>query len=85
LPTIASAVGGNAEIVRDGITGLLAPAQDSESLANALLRLLMDTELAKRLAKDSQRYVIENFSFERLVREVDDLYTGLLRRKGATN
>lgn len=82
LPTVATAVGGNAEIVRDGITGLLVPAQDSRALAEALLRLLKDTELAKRLAKNGRQYVIDNFSFERLVREVDDMYTELLLRKG---
>ncbi len=85
LPTVATAVGGNAEIVRDGVTGLLVPAQDSQALANALSRLLRDPELAKRLAKDGQQYVIDNFSFERLVREVDGMYSELLRGKGAKN
>ena len=85
LPVVASAVGGNAEIVRDGVTGLLVPAQDSAALANALLKLLRDPSLAQRLAKGSHEFVIKNFSFERLVREVDEMYTDLLRRKGVTN
>jgi len=82
LPTIASAVGGNAEIVRDGVTGLLVPAQNSEALAEALLKLLADPSLANRLAKNGHDFVAENFSFERLVRGVDELYSELLRPKG---
>jgi glycosyltransferase involved in cell wall biosynthesis len=82
LPTIASAVGGNAEIVRDGATGLLVPPQNSEALADAILRLLREPDLARKIAKDSQQYVLENFSFARLVREVDEMYTELLQAKG---
>ena len=85
LPTVATAVGGNAEIVRDGVTGLLVPAQDSQALAEALMRLLKDPELAKRLGSVGRQYVIDHFSFERLVREVDSMYTELLRQKGVNN
>lgn len=82
LPTIASRVGGNAELVEDGVTGLLVPPQDSAALANALLRLLRDPQLLQQIASGGRRLVSEGFSFERLVRETDALYTELLRRKG---
>jgi glycosyltransferase involved in cell wall biosynthesis len=85
LPTVATAVGGNAEIVRDGVTGLLVPPQNSDALAIAMLRLLKDPDLARKIAKDSHQYVIENFSFGRLVREIDELYSELLQRKGVKN
>jgi glycosyltransferase involved in cell wall biosynthesis len=68
--------------VQDGVTGLLVPPQDSGALANALLRLLRDPQLLQQIASAGRRLVSEGFSFERLVRETDELYTELLRRKG---
>jgi glycosyltransferase involved in cell wall biosynthesis len=85
LPTIATRVGGNAELIEDGVTGLLVPAENSEALAAALRRLLRDPELAQRLAASGQKIAVENYSFERLIREVDMLYTELLDRRGRKN
>jgi glycosyltransferase involved in cell wall biosynthesis len=85
LPTIASRVGGNAELIEDGVTGLLFPTENSEALAAALLRLLGDPELAQRMAGSGQKIAVENYSFERLIREVDMLYTELLDRHRRKN
>ena len=81
LPTIASSVGGNVEAIEDGVTGLLIPAESPEALANGLIRVLGDSQLASRLAANGRKFVREKFSFESLIRNVDDLYTELLRGK----
>jgi glycosyltransferase involved in cell wall biosynthesis len=85
LPTIASRVGGNAELVQDGVTGLLVPPEDSAAIAGAVLRLLRDPELSQKMAEHGKKVAVENYSFERLIREVDALYTELLRRRGRNN
>jgi glycosyltransferase involved in cell wall biosynthesis len=82
LPVIVSRVGGNVELVEDGITGLLVPPEDSAALSAALLRLLRDRAMARRLAQAGHKHTVRNFSFERLVSDVDALYAELLRRKG---
>jgi L-malate glycosyltransferase len=82
LPTIATNVGGSAEIIRNGVTGLLVPTQDSDALGQAILRLLRDPCLMRVLAENGQRYVRENFSFDRLIEQVDGLYTELLESRG---
>jgi glycosyltransferase involved in cell wall biosynthesis len=79
LPVVASALGGNLEIIQDGTTGLLVPPQDSHALAAALIRLLSDNDLAARIAKAGREYVEQNFSFGRLVADMDQLYARLLR------
>jgi glycosyltransferase involved in cell wall biosynthesis len=84
LPTIASRVGGNPELVQDGVSGLLV-SPDSEALGTALLKLLRDPELMRRFGERGREFVVQNFSFERLVREVDDLYIGLLREHGGNH
>jgi len=78
LPVVATALGGNIEIIQDGATGLLVPAQDPQSLAGALIKLLSDEDLAARIAGDGCDYVKQNFSFERLVADMDALYAKLL-------
>ena len=52
VPIIASAVGGNPEIVQDGVTGLLVPPADGPALQEGLARLLGDRRLRDRLAEE---------------------------------
>jgi glycosyltransferase involved in cell wall biosynthesis len=78
LPVIASRVGGNAELVQDGVTGLLVPSEDSSALAAALIKLLRDPVLARQTAENGHEFVVQNFSFERLVYAIDALYSELL-------
>ncbi len=82
LPTIVSRVGGNAELVSDGVTGLVVPPGDTPALAAALLKLLHDPGLARQMAENGHEFAVREFSFDRLVREVDALYSELLQRSG---
>ena len=78
LPVVATALGGNLEVVQDGVTGLLITPSEPEVLTRALMRLLGDPVLAATIAKAGQEHVRNNFSFERLVLEVGKLYRNLL-------
>jgi L-malate glycosyltransferase len=82
LPVVASALGGNLEVIEDGLTGLLVPPQDAGALAAALLRLLEDEELAKLLAHAGREQVTSRFSFDRLVAETENLYLQQLQAAG---
>ena len=86
LPTIASRVGGNVEIVQDGKTGLLVPSNDSAALAEAILRLLRDPGLSAELGNSGRAHVAAEFSFQRLIEKTDQMYTELLQaREGETS
>jgi glycosyltransferase involved in cell wall biosynthesis len=82
LPVVASAVGGNLEVIADGATGLLVPAGNPAALREALLRLLADEVVALRLARNGRELAEQRFSFDRLTREVGALYEELLQAKG---
>ena len=82
LPTIATRVGGNMEIIRDGETGLLVPPEDASALSAAILRLLREQGLAAALARNGQSFVATNFSFQRMIERADQLYTELLHSRG---
>lgn len=79
-PVVATAVGGVGELVIDGETGLLVPAQDPEAFADACCRLLDDPALARRLGERGREHSLSHFSSERLIRDIDNLYTELLRQ-----
>ena len=79
LPVVATALGGNLEVIQDGVSGVLIPPHDSVALAAVLVRLLDDPDLASRLAKAGYEHVTSSFSFDRLVAETDQLYTRLLQ------
>lgn len=71
MPTIATAVGGLPEIVRDMNTGLLVPAEASEAMAQACLRLIDDPEFAVRLGAQAHGEVLTKYAPETIAREME--------------
>jgi colanic acid/amylovoran biosynthesis glycosyltransferase len=61
LPIISTPVGGVAELVQQGVTGLLVPQDDPAALASALLRLLSNDDLRVDLAKSMKRHLRQEF------------------------
>src|SRR6185436_3742556 len=49
VPVVATRVGGNCEIVADGVSGLLVPVSDPPSLSEAICRLLANPQLGVRM------------------------------------
>lgn len=77
VPVVATDVGGIAEVVEDGASGLLVPSGDHIALANALLRVVDEPGLGARLARDAGGRVAE-FDVGEMAARLDDLYAGLL-------
>jgi glycosyltransferase involved in cell wall biosynthesis len=77
-PVVASDVMAIPEIVLDGVTGLLAPPNDPEKLASALLRLIINSNLRLDLGKAGQRRVETQFTVERMVRQTVEVYEEVL-------
>ena len=80
-PTVATRVGGTPEAVVDGVTGILVPPGDSAALADAIVHLLKNPQLAARLGCAARARIADHFSVRRMVRATEDLYTDLLERK----
>ena len=79
-PVVASRVGGVPEAVVDGVTGLLVPPGDAQSLASACAALLRDPGRASQMGRAGIERARAEFGIERLVREIEDLYRELLFR-----
>ena len=82
---VATAVDGTSEVVLHEETGLTVPAGESGPLAEAILRLLRDRELCRKLARRGCRLVTERFSRERQVRQTEDLYIRAMARTSASS
>ena len=78
-PVVATDVGGTAEAVVDGETGLLVPPRDPPALAAAIRRLLDDPEAARRMGEAGRRRVEERFSAEAMSRRVLEIYDEVAR------
>jgi len=73
-PVIVTDVGGISEVVRDGITGLVVPAQDTGSLANAIVRFYtkkMEPRLTRNVKKEKNHY-----SWNAMVRAIEVFLQG---------
>jgi glycosyltransferase involved in cell wall biosynthesis len=82
IPVVATRVGGNPEVVEDGVSGLLVPPRDSAALAAATGRLLEDPDLALRLGQAGMRRVAALFSIDGSVHQTERLYQRLVETKG---
>jgi glycosyltransferase involved in cell wall biosynthesis len=78
LPTVATEVGGNPEIIQNRVHGLLVPKDDPAALADAISVLVNNPTFAAQLGSAGRERVRNSFGLERLARNVDALYTQLL-------
>lgn len=80
-PVVATAVGGNPELVVDGETGLLVPPHDPPAMAAAIMKLLRDTELCRQMGWLGRQRVEEKFSLEVMVQNYANVYLEAFRRR----
>ncbi len=79
LPVIATAVGGNPEIVLPEKTGYLVPASNPQALAEAIVTLCRQQPAWFRMGCEGRDRVVQNFDVSRMVRDYEQLY-GELRK-----
>ncbi len=77
-PIVATAVGSIPELIIDGETGFLVPAQDSNMLADRITILLRDPELSLRFGSAARARVIQDFSMEKMVKRYESLFLEVL-------
>ncbi|HEV7666006.1 MAG TPA: glycosyltransferase family 4 protein [Chloroflexota bacterium] len=81
-PVVSTAVGGVAEVVLDGETGLLVPPGDPAAFAESLVKLLNERHLAERLGLAGRQHVYPRYDSSRLVDDVRHLYLRELAARG---
>ena len=75
-PTVAFA--GSAKTLENGRTGLVVEDEDTTAMAEAILRLLQDPSLARRLGDNARQKVMLDYTWETMARRVESLYSQLI-------
>ncbi len=79
LPLVATDVGGNREIVQEGVNGFLVASGDTAGLTNALNRLRNDPSLRIRMGQQAQEIVARQYAADAMLDRYEALYQELLR------
>jgi glycosyltransferase involved in cell wall biosynthesis len=78
LPVVCTNVGGIAAMVREGESGFLVPPDDPRALAAALIRVLRDPVLRRRMGEESLRLFHERYHASAMAERVENVYRSLL-------
>jgi len=78
-PVVAARAGGIVEIVEDGITGILVPPRDPETMARAITELLEDREKARKMGVAGRRRAERLFGIEKNIEKTGELYEKVLK------
>jgi len=82
-PAIATRVGGVAELITDGVDGLLFPVGDVEAMTAASVALLTNPERHKAMRKAARKTAQDRFCSTRILPRYVEFYESLIARAGA--
>ncbi len=76
VPVIGTNAGGTRELIEDGVTGLLYEYEDAGGLAGGLSKLLQDSALPEKLAKNARERVAQEFTYQRQCQLLEEALAG---------
>lgn len=79
---VATRIGGIPEVVDDNVTGMLVEPENPRALAAAVIKLLKNEKLRKSMGEAGRKLVEREYSTERMVERMHDLYNRLVRGVG---
>ena len=79
VPVVATRVGGVPEMIEDGISGILVPPQNPEALAEAIIKIYKNPNLASIMAKNARARFEKYFTANTMARQYEKVYEELLK------
>jgi glycosyltransferase involved in cell wall biosynthesis len=83
LPCVATRVSGSEDAINDGVNGLLVEPEQPAEMAQALRRIIEDTDLAQRLGREARTTVVHKYQLTTVVDQCLELYRFLLKGEGS--
>ena len=83
VPAVGFDLDGTPEVIRDGVTGRICPAGDTQAVASTVIGLLQDGEARQRLGAAGRERVRNQFCWRRMAAIIEQEYRDGLRRKNA--
>jgi len=81
VTAVATAVGGNPELIEHEKTGLLVPANDESALAHAVTRLIENSEFKETLTRNARQKAEQEYSWEKCIAAHDNYYQSQLNQR----
>ncbi len=81
VPVVSTEVGGVADVVEHGVSGLLAPMDDATGVADHIMTLLADPGMRHTMGQHGRAKVAATYDARRLVSDIETLYEDLVREK----
>ena len=78
LPIIGAPVGGIPDFLKDGETGLFCKIDDPKDLAEKIKKLIMDETLAKRIAENARRLVLEKYDWDNVAKQMKNILSRII-------
>ena len=78
IPVVATDVGGNPELIEDGVNGVLIPVGDYQELAKRLIEMISNRSLATSLGTSGYKSIRSRFSIEDMIVKYEKYYGGLI-------
>ncbi len=79
IPVVASNVGGLPEVVVDGETGLIVPPKNAKATADALERLIIDSDLRKQMGLNARKLIEERYDWNKSISKMISLYNSVIK------
>lgn len=80
-PVIGSKIGGIPYVIDDERTGLLVPPKNSEALAEAIIKILKNPKLAKKMGENGYKKVRKYFTWDKQVKKTKEIIENLIKKK----
>lgn len=78
IPSIATNVEGNFELIKNGDNGLLVPPKSPDKLAESIIYLLDNEEFRSRIGDNARKHIVKNYDWERITDGFENLYRQLV-------
>ncbi len=78
LPVVATNVGGNGELVEDGVSGFVVPSRDPQAMAHRIVDVLEDRERARAMGENGRHRVEQELTLERMSERTAEVYRRVL-------
>lgn len=80
VPVVSTQVGAIPEVVRDKRTGILVQPSDSNALANAIIELIENENLRKKMGTEGRKIIEKEYNWENIAKKYENVYYNLLKR-----
>jgi glycosyltransferase involved in cell wall biosynthesis len=79
-PVIGTKIGGIPYVIDDEKNGLLVPPKNPEALAKAIIKILKNPKLAKKMGRNGYMNIMDNFTWNKQIKKTNDLFTDIIRK-----